>query len=231
MSGANVVTHLLGVKSSNYTHVVTLVTSVVLMFGLAGLLRYSMGVKGEKALVPCGRPSFLAFFDLLVSFIRDLSQSVIGEGGKSFVPFFTFLFAFILVNNWMGMLPGMSAATENINTGFAMGLTVFVIYNYIGIRKQGLSYLKHLMGPVLLLAPIMFVIELISHAVRPFSLSIRLSKVLMGDHMVVQVFLDLIPIILPIPFYLLGIFICFIQAYVFTMLSMVYVAMAQVTEH
>ena len=231
MSGANIVTHLLGMKDSHYTHVVTLMASTFLMFGLAGLLRWVMGKKGEKAILPCGRPSLLAFFDLLMNFIGNLSRSVIGEGGKSFVPFFAFLFTFILVNNWIGILPGMSPATENINTGFAMGLTVFVTYNYIGFRKHGWGYLKHLMGPILLLAPIMFTIELISHMVRPFSLSIRLSKVLMGDHMVVQVFLDLIPIILPIPFYLLALFICFIQAYVFTMLSMVYVAMAQATEH
>ena len=231
MSGSNVVTHLLGVKDPHFTHVVTLAVSTALLFGLAGLLRWAMGHQGKKALIPCGRPSLLAFFDLLMGFIRNLSQDVIGEKGKPFVPFFAFLFTFILVNNWIGMLPGMNSATENINTGFAMGITVFLIYNYIGLRKHGLAYLKHLMGPVLLLAPIMFTIELISHIVRPFSLSIRLSKVLMGDHMVVQVFLDLVPLILPIPFYLLGIFICFIQAYVFTMLSMVYVTMAQATEH
>ena len=231
MSGGNVITQLVGVHDPRYAHVVTLVASTSLIFALAGLLRWSMASRGKKILIPCGSPSLLAFFDLLMNFIRNLSNSVIGERGKPFVPFFAFLFSFILINNWIGFLPGMNSATENINTGFAMGITVFAIYNVIGIRTHGLSYLKHLMGPVLLLAPIIFTIELISHMVRPFSLSIRLSKVLMGDHMVVQVFLDLIPIILPIPFYLLGFFICFIQAYVFTMLSMVYVTMAQAAEH
>ena len=230
MSGTNIITHLVGVEDPHQAHIVTLAFSVFLMVGLAGFLSWSIK-KRQKTAVPVGRPSLLGFFDLLMVFIKDLSNSVMGAKGRPFIPFFAFLFTLILVNNWMGLLPGMNAATENINTGFAMGLTIFVVYNFIGFQKHGWGYLKHLMGPVLLLAPIILVIELISHIVRPFSLSIRLSKVLMGDHMVVQVFLDLIPIILPIPFYLLGLFICFIQAYVFTMLSMVYVAMAQVTEH
>jgi F-type H+-transporting ATPase subunit a len=101
-----------------------------------------------------------------------------------------------------------------------------------GIKENGIGYLQHFLGPIIWLAPIMLPIELISHMVRPFSLGLRLANVMMGDHTVVGIFLGLGPgVVLPIPFYLLGIFVCFVQAFVFTLLSMVYVAMATAHDH
>ncbi len=103
--------------------------------------------------------------------------------------------------------------------------------SYLGIKENGLGYLKHFLGPLWWLAPLMLVIELISHIVRPISLGLRLANVLKGDHTVVGIFTDLVPVILPIPFYLMGMFVCFVQAFVFTLLSMVYISLATAHDH
>jgi F-type H+-transporting ATPase subunit a len=126
----------------------------------------------------------------------------------------------------VGVLPGVVPATENFNTTLALGIFSFLVYNFMGIKDAGMGYLKHFFGPIIWLAPIMFVIELISHFVRPLSLGLRLSKVMLGDHTVVGIFMDLVPIGVPVPFFLLGLFVGFVQAFVFTLLSMVYIALA-----
>jgi F-type H+-transporting ATPase subunit a len=113
----------------------------------------------------------------------------------------------------------------------AMGAFSFFAYNAFGLKENGWGHIKHLLGPVLWLAPLMLVVELISHFVRPISLGLRLANVLKGDHTVVGIFLDLFPVGLPIPFYLLGMFVALVQAVVFTMLSMVYVSLATAHDH
>ena len=126
----------------------------------------------------------------------------------------------------------MTPATDNINTTFAMGIFSFVVYNIYGIKEHGLAYVKHFLGPLLLLAPLMLIIELISHVVRPVSLGLRLQGNMMGDHTVLGIFLDLLPYTgVPVLFYMLGLFVCFMQAFVFTMLSMIYVSIAISHDH
>lgn len=186
---------------------------------------------GDEAAMPAAKFSLRGLIELVVEFIAGLTDMIIGEHGRKYVPFFATLFSFILVNNWLGMLPGVAPATENINLTFAMGCFSFVCYNFYGLKEHGISYLKHFLGPFLPLAFIMLPIELVSNFVRPFTLAMRLANVLNGDHTVLGVFLDLVPIGIPIPFYILGIFVCFVQAFVFTLLSMVYVSMATAHEH
>jgi len=213
-----------------YAHVATagVISVGLIIAGIVG--RVSLG-SGDQAIVPVGKFSIRGIFELLTEFIVGLVDMIIGHHGRKFVPFFTALFTFILINNLMGVLPGIVPATENINLTFAMGIFSFAAYNYYGLKENGLSYLKHFLGPFLPLAVIMLPIELVSNFIRPFSLSMRLANVMLGDHTVLGVFLDLVPIAVPIPFYLLGIFVCFIQAFVFTLLSMVYISMATAHEH
>lgn len=213
-----------------YAHVATagVISVGLIIAGIVG--RVSLG-SGDQSIVPVGKFSVRGIFELLTEFIVGLVDMIIGHHGRKFVPFFTALFTFILINNLMGVLPGVVPATENINLTFAMGIFSFVAYNYYGLKENGLSYLKHFLGPFLPLAVIMLPIELVSNFIRPFSLSMRLANVMLGDHTVLGVFLDLVPIAVPIPFYLLGIFVCFIQAFVFTLLSMVYISMATAHEH
>ncbi len=212
------------------SHVATASAISVALVGVSLAAKKSLGT-GDQAIIPASKFSIKALFELITEFIVGLVDMVIGHHGRKFVPMFASIFLFVLANNWAGLLPGVVPATENMNTAFALGVFSFLVYNYYGIKENGIGYIKHFFGPILLLAPIMFVIELISHFVRPFSLGLRLSNVMMGDHTVVGIFLDLVPVGLPIPFLLLGMFVGFVQAFVFTLLSMVYIALATAHDH
>jgi F-type H+-transporting ATPase subunit a len=213
-----------------YAHVATAAV-VTAGLGVATLVaRASLGT-GAQSVVPAGHFSIRGVGEMVAEFIQGLVDMVIGEHGRPYTPMFCAIFFFILINNLLGTLPGVVPATENINTTLAMGLFMFIAYNYFGVRENGVAYFKHFLGPVLWLAPLILVVEIISHLVRPVSLGLRLANVLKGDHTVVGIFLDLVPVGLPIPFYLLGMFVGFVQAFVFTLLSMVYVALATAHDH
>lgn len=211
-------------------HVANMLLICFVLLLLTGLARRSLR-KAKDPLVPSGRLSLRAFFEHFVSVITSLSDLVVGSRGRVFIPFFSSLFLFIWFNNLLGLVPGMGAATSNINTTLALGLFSFLVYNIYGFKEHGWAYLKQLMGPVLFLAPLMFVIELISHLVRPLSLGLRLYGNMVGDHTVLSIFLDLAPIVIPVIFYFLGFFVCTMQAFIFTILSMVYVSVALSHEH
>ena len=206
------------------------VSAGVILFSLAA--RLALGT-GEAAIAPSGHVGLKGLCEVLVEFIDDLARSVIGDHGRIFVPLFGSMFLYILLNNLVGLFPGMLTATSNINAAFSIGLFSFVTYNLLGLKENGVKYLAHFLGPVWWLAWLMLPIELISHCVRPLSLGMRLSVNMTADHLVLGTFLDLIPIYIPIPviFYGLGTFVSFVQAFVFTLLSMVYVMMATSHDH
>jgi F-type H+-transporting ATPase subunit a len=218
-----------GITHDN-VHVATLAVASVACVGLGAYAKAQLG-QGQVAVVPAGKFSVRGLFEVITEFIYRLAHQVIGPEGKHYVPYFTAVFFFILFNNFVGVIPGMTPATENFNTSFAFGVFSFLAYNFIGFKRGGLHYLAHFLGPILWLAPLMLVIEIISHLIRPLTLGLRLANVLRGDHTVLSVFLDLVPIGIPIPFYLMGFLVCMIQAFVFTLLSMVYVALAQAGDH
>ena len=217
------------IDSSNVHIAYTVLVSCFLV--LLTILARRILKNHKDPLVPDKQLSIKAFLETFLLAITELSDLVIGKVGRSFVPYFATLFLFIWLNNLFGLLPGMGAATANLNTTFALGLFSFFIYNIHGFKEHGWAYLKQLMGPVLFLAPMMFIIELISHLVRPLSLGLRLYGNMMGDHTVLSIFLDLVPIGIPVIFYFLGFFVCTMQAFIFTILSMVYISIALSHEH
>lgn len=192
--------------------------------------RYALK-KSKDPLIPAGRFSVKAFLENFVAVITSLSDLVVGQRGRVFIPFFASLFLFIWLSNVLGLVPGMGAPTGNINTTLALGIFSFFAYNIYGFKEHGWAYLKQLMGPVLFLAPLMFLIELISHLVRPLSLGLRLYGNMVGDHTVLSIFLDLAPLFVPVIFYFLGFFVCTMQAFIFTILSMVYMSIALSHDH
>jgi F-type H+-transporting ATPase subunit a len=195
------------------------------------LLAAAVAGKREEALIPDGTLTLRGTFELVVESLSNLSENIIGHDYRPYVAIMGGLFIYIFLNNFLGLVPGFAPATESLNTTLSIGLFSFIMYNFEGCRVHGIKYLKHFLGPVWWLIPLMLPLELVSHVVRPVSLGFRLYGNMMGDHTVLGVFLGLVPIGIPIIFYALGLFVCFVQAFVFTLLSMVYVAMATSHDH
>lgn len=214
-------------------HTATLIFGAILF--LLGGIYYKLRTKSvDEAVVPDKGVSFRNIIELIGEAFYGLARDTMGEkDAKRYFPLIIFYFLFIFLNNLIGLIPGFLPPTENFNTGFALGVIVFIYYNYQGARVQGVwGHIKHFMGPVVFMAPVIFVIELISHSLRPLVLGLRIKGNMMGDHIVLSTFSELVPYIVPIPFYVLGIFVSFMQAFVFTLLTTVYIAMAvEVHDH
>ena len=195
-----------------------------------------MGVVGTRVLRPVPGP-LQNFVEVVVEAFQNLLDQMIGQQGRQFLPFIGTAGLFILVSNLLGNIPGFYPPTANWNTTVALAVTVFIYYNYSGIRKHGLiNYLKHFCGPILPLAPLMFIIEFIGHLARPVSLSIRLFGNIFGEESVITILLSLAWLVMPYFIWLgimlpLSLFTAVVQTFVFIMLSMVYIAGAVEEEH
>ncbi|MEK6580161.1 MAG: F0F1 ATP synthase subunit A [Bdellovibrionota bacterium] len=186
----------------------------------------------DGGLVPAPKLTFLNFFEIAAENLYALTENVIGHhDAPKFFPVIGSLFVFIFTANVFGLIAGLLPPTDNLNTTLALGLLVFVYYNWVGFKSNGLGYIKHFFGPIVWLAPLMFVIELASHVFRPLSLALRLRGNIMGDHVVLSVFSSLVPYLLPVIFYGLGVFVAFIQAFVFCLMTMVYISLSTAHDH
>jgi F-type H+-transporting ATPase subunit a len=151
---------------------------------------------------------------------------------RQFVPFFGSLFMFILVANFLGLIPGMEPPTSDSDLTFALGTIAFCFFIFHGVKAQGLlGYLRTFLGPMLVLAPLMLVIEIADNIFRPFSLGVRLYANMFADHMVLSMFTDLTKLIIPLAFLALGVIVCIVQSMVFMILSMAYLRLAVSHEH
>jgi len=186
----------------------------------------------EGALIPEAKLSFRNFFEIIADSLFGLTKSVIGEhDAPIYFPIIGTLFVFIFTCNIVGLIPGLLPPTENLNTTLALGAFVFIYYNFAGFRAHGMAYLKHFLGPVLWLAPLLLIIEVVSHLFRPLSLALRLRGNIMGDHVVLAAFSSLAPYLVPVIFYGLGVFVAFIQAFVFCLMTMVYISLSTSHDH
>lgn len=205
---------------------------VTLILTLASLIVWRRIRRTEEGLLPDGRISITNIVEMTVEMVLKLMGDVMGpEKARRHLPLIAPLFIYILISNLLGVIPGFYSPTQNINTNLACAFVVFFYYNYCGIREQGfVRYFKHMAGPIIWLAPLMLAIEVVSHIVRPVSLSVRLLGNIAGDHMVLDIFSGLVPLFLPVIFMGLAIFIAILQAFVFTLLSIIYIQMASATE-
>jgi F-type H+-transporting ATPase subunit a len=219
-----------GIGHEAFTAICGSVLATILIIILSLMGRAALG-KGEAAIRPAGTLTLKGFFEAFIEFMNGVIDMVLGEHGKHLLPLFGAIFFYIALNNLLGLVPGVPAATSNINTSLALGLFSFVFYNVQGFKHAGLHYLKHFMGPVWWMAWILLPIELISNFVRPLSLGIRLSVNMTADHTILGTFIDLTKVGVPVIFYGMGTFVSLLQAFVFTMLSMVYVMMATAEDH
>lgn len=172
------------------------------------------------------------FLEMLVAGVRGLVSDVIGHGAeKRYVPVIGGFALFIFVANLFGLFFFLQPPTGTLSTTVALALLSFLYFNYQGIKEHGLfGYLKHFMGPVLWLAPLFFVIEMIGNFARILSLSLRLFMNIYGEHTATGIFASLAPIVVPWPLMGLGLFTAALQAFIFATLSSVYISLATAHE-
>ena len=180
------------------------------------------------SLVPSGIHNFM---EAVIVSIEGMIEGTMGKEGKNYFPLIATFSLFILTSNLIALIPGFYPPTANVNTNAALALIVFFMTHIIGVRKHGAAYLKHFIGPVWWLAPLMFVIEVIGHLARPLSLSLRLFGNMYGHEIVLMIFFTMVPLFLPIPMMLMGVLVAFIQTFVFTLLAMIYIAGALEEAH
>jgi len=217
------------------------VAALLLVSGL--LVRRSLA-GADGGVVPDVGLGVRNIYELLVEFLVDLAQQNMGPNWRRYFPFVATLFFFILISNLIGLIPGIDGATSNANTTWAWAVISFAVHQYVGIREHGWSYVNHFLGPSLFdlklggrtvhvraLAPLYAPIELISHLSRVFTLAVRLLANMFADHTVVAVWLVLVPIGIPAVFMGLGLLVAFLQAFVFALLSMIYIGLALEEAH
>ncbi len=219
---------LLLFQDSGWTLSHVLIELTVLAFVLFGVLAFSKGLKSpDKGLVPSRKMNLRNFFEYTAESVYGLVEGAFGEKNAArFFPLIGTLWMFILFGNLIGLIPGFSSPNDTLKTNVGIALLVFLLTHYYGVKEHGLAYFKHFLGPSIPLIPLMLPIELISHIARPISLAVRLMGNMMADHKVVMSFFALVPILVPLPFLLLGLLVCVIQALVFCFLTMVYIGMA-----
>jgi F-type H+-transporting ATPase subunit a len=170
-----------------------------------------------------------------VSFLYSMVDDYIGPKGRSYVTLVGTMFIFILIGNLMGLVPGLKSPTSNINVTLGCALTVFVYYQFHGFKEQGvLGYLKHFLAPPgapIWIAPIYLPVEIISHLSRVLSLSVRLFGNIFGEDLVILIIASIVPFVVPLPMMFLGLITAALQAYIFAMLTTIYLAGAVVVDH
>ena len=205
-----------------YPHVTHMWVTMILLLAIAYLTTRRL------QLVPGGGQSLV---ELVVGGLLGFMEQVMGHHAKEHLPVIGGIVLFIVTANLLGIIPGLFTPTANINLTAGCAITVFLYYQYIGIRRHGLAYIKQFTGPLWWLAPLMLPIELISHIIRPFTLALRLFANMQGHEIVLIIITLLVPIIAPLPIVFLGIFVSFIQGFVFMLLSMIYIAGAEEEHH
>jgi len=174
---------------------------------------------------------FQQTFELVYEFVHSQAESQVGHGGAKYVPYFGTIFIFILVCNLIGLIPAFESPTNWAFVTCGCAMATFLYYHMVGIQATGFKYVLHFMGPKWWLAPLMFPIEIVSHMARPLSLTVRLYANMFAGEQVTLVFLSLTKFLVPIVFMGLHIFVGVVQAYIFMLLTMVYVAGGVAHEH
>ena len=213
----------------NHNHEFLIGAHIVLV-GIIVLVLAKLATKSMQ-LVPSGVQNLMeAYLEGVISMGKD----VIGvELARKYLPLIATIGLLVLIGNLIGIIPGFESPTSNVNMTLVLALVVFIYYNYEGIRVNGfIKYFGHFMGPMKILAPLMFPIEIVSHLSRIVSLSFRLFGNIKGDDMFLMVILMLAPWVAPmVPFGLLT-FMAFLQAFIFMILTYVYLASAvQISDH
>jgi F-type H+-transporting ATPase subunit a len=216
----------LGIHIPNYLVFSGLVVLFLAVIGLVIRSRLSVDNPGKLQIV----------LEDIVGFIVDQLEQLMPHKGKKYLPLVGTVFLFILIGNLMGQIPGLGSPTSNINVPFALAITVWLYYHIEGVRAQGIgNYLLHFAFPPGVpkaMAPMMLIIESISHLSRVMSLTLRLFGNIFGEHLVVLIIASIVPFLAPLPIQMLGLIVGPLQAFIFMTLTAIYLAAATtVDEH
>jgi F-type H+-transporting ATPase subunit a len=207
----------------------------VLIFTCLGAFAFRASTKkgGREAIVPPSKLTLRNMFEMFTDAVMSVATGVMGEANaRRFLPLIGTLACFIFFSNIFALIPGFAPPTATLKTNVALALTVFVLTHVYGIMANGWSYFKKFLGHApLYMAPFMIPIEIVSHLARPLSLSLRLLGNMAADHKVVAAFFGLVPLLVPVPFLILGVLVVIIQTMVFCLLTMVYIQGAVEPEH
>ena len=187
---------------------------------VVGVFLFSM--RGKLKIIPGKVQSIL---ELIVEMYIGLAEEAMGHEGRKYVSVGLSFAIFVFVAGAFALIPGLLAPTENINSAAGLAISVFCLTHIIGIKVHGVKYIKHFLGPVWWLIPIMLPLELIGHMARPLSLTLRLFGNMMGHEQIVGVLLILMPLALPMLMFstLLGIVVICVQSFIFSLLAMMYI--------
>lgn len=203
---------------------------VLLILLIIGIVSHHRLKNIEKAIIPSPRITLLNLLEVMMASVMSLMKDIIGPDYKRYVPMVGTLALYILVSNLLGLVPGFVPPTDNLNTTIGCGLIVFLYFNFHGLRVHGIKHITHLANPLgawwgWFLSPLLFPVEVVGLLVRPLSLGIRLAGNMIGDHKVLLAFAGVLPFLLPLPFYMLGLLVCLIQTVVFCLLTCVYISL------
>ena len=218
-------------------HVEPFFTAVLVVLAVLGMAAAARGqlLAVDKSVLPEAKLSLRTFLEVFVGFFYNLARDVMGpRRAKQFFPLIGTSALFIFFSNVLGLIPGMSPPTSSLNVTLGCSILVFLLFNYYGLRENGIGYIKHLFGPWL--GPIgiplnllIFCIEIVSLCVRPITLAVRLMINMAVDHLIGSIFIGLVALFLPVPTIFLGILVVSVQTMVFSLLACVYIGLA--TEH
>jgi len=187
--------------------------------GMLILCTISLLVRRRLTLVP---GKLQNVFEAAIDGLETFTVENMGEDGRKVFPMLCGSFFFVLTMNILGLIPGCDAPTANINTNIAMALSVFIYYNYHGLKRWHAHYIHHFLGPSVFLSPLMLILEIISHIARPLSLTLRLFGNIRGEEIVLILFFLMAPIFGTVPIFFLFALAKVLQAFIFYMLAMIY---------
>lgn len=213
--------HLAGARVEAGHDVVPAHVVMILLVSL-GLIVFAAVVRRGLSFDNPG--SVQQILEIIVEGLLQFMRDIIGPTHRRYFPLIGTLFIYILIGNILGLVPGFMSPTSNLNVTAGCGIIVFLFYNYEGFRAQGfVGYLKHFFGPSIVIGPLLFVIEIVSHFARPMSLSLRLFGNIFAEEMVIGAFNNIFPFLIALPVMGLALFASTLQAFIFCVLSMVYI--------
>lgn len=206
---------------------------VMVMLIVAGLTVLALIIRSRLSVENPGKLQIVA--EDAVTALLNLLEEWIGPKGRKYLPLIGTFGIFILCGNYMGLIPGLMAPTSSINVTLGCAITTWVYYHFHGIKEQGIiGYIKHFWAPPgapWVIGFLYFPIEIISHAARVMSLSLRLFGNIFGEEMVILILFSLIPFLVPLPMMFLGLITGGLQAFIFVLLSIIYLQGAVAVEH